>query len=113
MLARIISPKNDFAFPLAHLLRKSFLTQQLVLLASRAVIPLEDNFSDVIGKAQRGLNLNDDQLATQAAITVSDLNRLKSGHFDETSVRKLAKALGLGVNTLTALGKKAWYPKPI
>src|SRR5207244_2314018 len=42
---------------------KSFLTRRRVLLASRPVIPLEDNFVDVIGKAQRGLKLNDDQLA--------------------------------------------------
>ena len=77
------------------------------------MIPLEDNFSDIIGKAQRGLKWSDDQLAARAGISAHDLERVKSGQFDETIVRKLAKPLNLGPDTLVAVGKKAWYPKPI
>ena len=32
------------------------------------MIPLEDNYTDVIGKAQRGLKLSDEQLAQKAGI---------------------------------------------
>jgi len=39
------------------------LTRQTDLTYSGAVIPLEDNFNDILGKAQRGLKLTDDQLA--------------------------------------------------
>lgn len=91
---------------------KSLLTQWPVLLASPPVIPLEDNFNDVIGKAQRGLKLSDEQLAAQAGISTADLGRTKSGQFDEAIVRKLAKPLNLGADRLSAHGKKAWFPKP-
>ena len=74
-------------------------------------IPLEDNFNDVLGKAQRGLQLSDQQLAQNAAVTVSDLTRVKEGQFDEPIVRKLAPALNLRADELVALGKKSWYPK--
>ena len=34
-------------------------------------IPLEDNVSDVIGKAQRGLGISDSQLAERSGITAT------------------------------------------
>ncbi|MDB6123941.1 MAG: glyoxylase-like metal-dependent hydrolase [Pedosphaera sp.] len=75
------------------------------------MIPLEDNFNDIIGKAQRGYELSDEQLAQQAGVSVSDLNRVKQGDFDESVVRKLAPVLKLNADALVALGKKLWYPK--
>ena len=74
-------------------------------------IPLEDNFNDILGKAQRGLQLSDDQLAKQAGVSVAELNRAKEGQFEEAVARKLAPVLGLGAGALAASGKKAWYPK--
>jgi len=74
-------------------------------------IPLEDNFNDVLGKAQRGLQLSDEQLAQKAEVSVSDVTRGKEGQFDESVVRKLAPVLNLKTDALVALGKKSWYPK--
>jgi len=74
-------------------------------------IPLEDNFNDVLGKAQRGLQLSDEQLAEKAEVSVSDVTRAKEGQFDEAVVRKLAPVLNLRPDALVALGKKSWYPK--
>ncbi|HSU53941.1 MAG TPA: MBL fold metallo-hydrolase [Candidatus Dormibacteraeota bacterium] len=74
-------------------------------------IPLEDNFNDVLGKAQRGLQLNDQQLSVQSNVSVADLSRVKEGEFDEAVVRKLAKPLKLRLEALVELGKKAWYPQ--
>ncbi len=34
-------------------------------------IPLEDNYTDVVGKAQRGLALNDAELARRAGVSTS------------------------------------------
>ena len=76
-----------------------------------SMIPLEDNFNDVIGKAQRGLKLSDEQLAQKAGVSVADLIRAKEGQFDEKIVRKLAPALNLGTNALASLGRKSWYPQ--
>ena len=33
-------------------------------------IPLEDNFADIIGKAQRGLGISDSQLAEKSGASV-------------------------------------------
>jgi glyoxylase-like metal-dependent hydrolase (beta-lactamase superfamily II) len=76
------------------------------------VIPLEDTFSDVIGKAQRGLKLNDEELASRAGSAPEELTRLKSGEFNESVARQVARPLGLGPERLVVLGRKAWYPKP-
>ncbi len=74
-------------------------------------IPLEDNFNDILGKAQRGLKLSDEQLAEKAAVSVADLNQARDGQFDEGIVRKLAPVLKLGADALVELGKKTWFPK--
>ncbi len=73
-------------------------------------IPLEDSFTDVIGKAQRGLKISDDHLSQRSGLSVEALNSLKSGEFDEAASRKVAPLLNLAPNALVALGKKSWYP---
>lgn len=75
------------------------------------MIPLEDNFNDIIGKAQRGLKLSDEQLTQKTGVTLAELASAKEGKFNETVVKKLAPALNLGANALVTLGKKAWQPK--
>src|SRR5690348_1931601 len=75
------------------------------------MIPLEDSFNDVIGKAQRGLKFTNEQLAQKAGVSVAELTSVKEGNFEEGVVRKLAPVLNLGANTLVAMGKKAWRPK--
>jgi glyoxylase-like metal-dependent hydrolase (beta-lactamase superfamily II) len=74
-------------------------------------IPLEDNYNDIIGKAQRGLELSDDELARRAGISGSELNRAKDGQFDEAVARKLAAPLNLAADALVQSGRSAWYPK--
>jgi glyoxylase-like metal-dependent hydrolase (beta-lactamase superfamily II) len=76
-------------------------------------IPLEDNFDDVINKAQRGLRLADGELARRAGIGVDVLRTLKDGAFDEAAARAVAPVLRLGADQLVALGRKAWYPSPV
>ena len=73
-------------------------------------IPLEDNFNDVLGKAQRGLGLSLEELGRRAGVTQNEVERVLSGAFDETTVRKLAPVLGLGAEALVESGKKSWYP---
>lgn len=76
-------------------------------------IPLEDSFSDIVGKTQRGLKLSDDQLAAQAGISVDDLARVKSGEAHEPHLRKLAAVLKLGADALVDSANKAWFPEPV
>jgi 3-hydroxyisobutyrate dehydrogenase len=77
-----------------------------------ANIPLEDSFSDIIGKAQRGLKLSDDVLASQTGLSRDALLKVKGGEVDEGALRKLASVLDLGSDALVASARKAWFPWP-
>ncbi len=74
-------------------------------------IPLEDNFDDVITKAQYGLRLTDEELARLAGLTPDAVRALKRGAFDEVAVRAVAPCLRLGADQLVALGRKTWHPE--
>jgi hydroxyacylglutathione hydrolase len=75
-----------------------------------AKIPLEDSFADIIGKAQRGLKLSDEQLSQRAGVSNDELQSAKRGETTEVALRRIATALGLGVEQLIASAKKAWFP---
>src|SRR5437867_2793803 len=76
-------------------------------------IPLEDNFNDIIGKAQRGLKVSDNDLAAKAGVSVEAVQQLRGGQFDENAGRKIAPVLGLNADALAASGKQAWRPQPV
>jgi len=74
-------------------------------------IPLEDNFTDVIGKVQRGLKINDATLAEKAGITEAELTAIKGGEVIESAIIAVAGPLSLGRNSLLAMAKREWYPR--
>jgi glyoxylase-like metal-dependent hydrolase (beta-lactamase superfamily II) len=82
-----------------------------------ARIPLEDNFSDIVAKAQRGLRLPVAELARRAGVSVERIEDLKSGlpdatgATDEAAVRKLAVVLNLGADALVASARASWRPR--
>jgi len=78
-----------------------------------ATIPLEDSFTDILGKTQRGLKLSDDALCRSAGVTAEELASAKGGADDEAVLRKLAGALGLGPARLIASARKVWFPRPV
>jgi len=66
-------------------------------------IPLEDNFADIVGKAQRGLRLSDRELAGRAGISAEALQRVKSEKHDAATLQRIAPVLGLNAQALTTL----------
>jgi glyoxylase-like metal-dependent hydrolase (beta-lactamase superfamily II) len=75
-------------------------------------IPLEDTVADVIGKAQRGLGLDDAALAKLSGIDASQLDAVKQVRgVPFADVQKLARALELGPRSLVALAEGSYYPK--
>ena len=74
-------------------------------------IPLEDNFTDIIGKTQRGLKLSDDALAAAAKVPLADLKAVQGGEIREHTLLAIAKPLGLERNALLALARREWYPE--
>ena len=74
------------------------------------MIPLEDNFSDVISKAQRGLRLSDTELAEKARVSSQKIRQLREGEFDELAVARIAPVLGLAARQLCDLAQGRWQP---
>lgn len=74
-------------------------------------IPLEDNFTDVIGKAQRGRNVSDADLAARAGLSVAELAAVKAGRVDEAAIKGIARVLQLSGPALFAHARHAWYPE--
>lgn len=75
-------------------------------------IPLEDGATDIIGKAQRGLGLDDAQLATKAGLAEDELESVKQVKgVPFAKVEKLAKALELGPRALVALAEGTYKPQ--
>ncbi len=73
-------------------------------------IPLEDLFEDIVGKAQRGLGMDDRELATKLGISVESLRELKRGAADRQLVPKVAQALNLGASALADSYGERWFP---
>ncbi|MDP3070253.1 MAG: MBL fold metallo-hydrolase [Opitutaceae bacterium] len=74
-------------------------------------IPLEDNFNDVINKAQRGLKISDEELSKLSEVSPEDLTAAKAGSPNYGVIRRLARHLRLSPDALEVLAKKRWYPK--
>jgi 3-hydroxyisobutyrate dehydrogenase len=76
-------------------------------------IPLEDNFEDIISKAQKGLRLSDEDLAYRAGIAVSVLKDMKAGRVLDGPARLISPLLALHADCLLAIGRKTWRPAPV
>jgi hydroxyacylglutathione hydrolase len=77
------------------------------------MIALEDNFADVLGKAQRGLGLSDTQLAEKARVSSQKVRSLREGEFDELALLRVAGALGLAARALCELATGEWRPEKV
>jgi glyoxylase-like metal-dependent hydrolase (beta-lactamase superfamily II) len=76
-------------------------------------IPLEDNFTDIISKAQRGREISDSQLAEKSGVSAEAIRRLRDGEFDRETIDKIAPVLKLNANALAALAENKWRPEEI
>jgi hydroxyacylglutathione hydrolase len=76
-----------------------------------ARLPLEDNYTDVIGKAQRGLAVSDELLASRAEVSAADLAAVKAGRPIDAVIRRVARHLELDPDALEELAHDRWYPE--
>src|SRR5256714_316810 len=77
------------------------------------MIELEDNFSDVVGKAQRGLEISDSELAKKSGASADAIRKVRDGNFDEAKVRLIAPVLDLDGDALADLGGGKYRPAEI
>jgi hydroxyacylglutathione hydrolase len=73
-------------------------------------LPLEDLYTDVIGKAQRGMNLPDDALAARIGMPETVIQKLKAGSMDDIVFGKVCRELNLGKAALVAMARNEWMP---
>lgn len=76
-------------------------------------LPLEDNYTDVIGKVIRGRKLTEQSVAEEAGIRITDLQGLRGGRFDASLAARVAPVLDLGLAALTALAEGSYQPAPV
>jgi glyoxylase-like metal-dependent hydrolase (beta-lactamase superfamily II) len=76
-------------------------------------IPLEDNASDVIGKAQRGLGISDSQLAEKSGVSAENIRKLRDGNFEGDALERAAPVLKLDATALRDLATGKWEPESI
>jgi len=76
-------------------------------------IPLEDLFEDIVGKAQRGLHLGDQEFSQKVNLSSEELRLLKKGSGNPADVPNLAETLGLGPKALAASYSQSWYPADV
>ena len=77
------------------------------------MIDLEDNFGDVVGKAQRGLGISDSELAKKSGATSDAVRNVRDGKVDEATLRAIAPALNLDPDALVDLAQGNYTPSPI
>ncbi len=76
-------------------------------------IPLEDNFTDIIGKAQRGLGVSESQLVEESGADLAAIRRLRDGQFDRVTIEKIAPVLQLDPEALAEFAQDNWRPKEV
>ncbi|HWL54689.1 MAG TPA: MBL fold metallo-hydrolase [Chthoniobacteraceae bacterium] len=74
-------------------------------------LPLEDNVDDVLGKAQRGLKLDDQALLSASGLSESQWEGLLAGKGDAALYEKVAPVLELDAAALKGYAKYA--PRPV
>ena len=68
------------------------------------MIPIEDEFFDVVSKAQHGLGLSDDELSSRSDLDPVEIRSLLGGDCRvEAKLERLAQALELDVSALNSL----------
>src|SRR3954447_8108298 len=76
-------------------------------------IPLEDNVSDIIGKAERGLGISDSQLAERASVSTDAVRKIRGGDLNGDAIERVAPILKLSAAALRKLAAGEWEPETI
>ncbi|MDQ8184499.1 MBL fold metallo-hydrolase [Pelagicoccus sp. SDUM812002] len=77
------------------------------------ILPVEDEFSDVLSKAQKGQGASTEDLAARSGVDENEVRSARRGEFDAAVAEALGKELGLNVPALLQLGKGEWRPNDI
>lgn len=76
-------------------------------------LPVEDEVSDILSKAQKGQGISTDTLAARAGISESQVRGARRGDADSTVIASIARVLGLKESAVLKLAEGKWQPKPV
>lgn len=77
-------------------------------------LPLEDSWTDVLGKAMRGAGLDAAKLAAVSGLSAARIAAILDGEkAEENAIRSLAVALGLRPGALADLAAGRYHPGPL
>lgn len=82
-------------------------------MTNELTLPLEDSHLDILGKARRGLKLDDEELVRRAGISAADFDRIQAGEILPETLGRLAAVLDLGPRAFTDSARKAWRPQAV
>ena len=85
----------------------------LTTTSSYLMIPLEDLFNDIVGKAMRGLTISDSEVAQRAGVSTDAVQSLRDGEWNPDTAQKIAPVLGLGASALVGIGEKTYRPAAV
>ncbi|MDP6348230.1 MAG: MBL fold metallo-hydrolase [Chloroflexota bacterium] len=79
------------------------------------MVPLEDEFGDLVGKSRRGHGLSVEELAAQTGIDAGSLSAFEGYRHDPTREQSdtLAKRLGLDAPKLWEIAADTWAPEAV
>ncbi len=77
------------------------------------ILPVEDEFSDVLSKAQKGQGISTEKLAERAGVAENSIRAARRGEFDMDVAEALGRELGLNVPALLKLGSGQWRPEEV
>lgn len=74
---------------------------------------LEDFYEDILGKAKKGLEKQDEEVIREAGISSEQWQSALAGEFDEDVAARVAPVLGLSPSALIQTGQRVWKPDPV
>lgn len=77
------------------------------------ILPLEDGFTDVLGKTRKGLKMTLEELAERTGLLLAQVQGAFDGAVEPDVLEKLAFALSLDGPALLAMANQQWQPQPI
>ena len=77
------------------------------------MIPLEDDFEDILAKAMRGLGIDAGELAFLSGLPLAKIVALRRGEPDEEALLALAPVLGLHGPRLVERARGTWRPAEV
>ncbi|EDY81735.1 metallo-beta-lactamase superfamily protein [Verrucomicrobiia bacterium DG1235] len=77
------------------------------------ILPVEDEFSDILSKAQKGQGISTEVLAERCGVSESKIRDARRGEFDEAAAKAIASELGLNVEAVLRIAKGDWRPADV